>query len=75
VLALNLAVRTEENHEHLSQDSRFPGRYLNPGPREYEAEVLTIPVQRFVPLLKCCGNVYLSLPDDLSICSVEPRSE
>jgi hypothetical protein len=33
--------RTEKRHENLSQDSRSPGRGLNPGPPKYEARVLT----------------------------------
>jgi hypothetical protein len=32
---------TEENNENLSQDSRSPGRDLNPGPHEYEVVVLS----------------------------------
>jgi hypothetical protein len=32
--------RTEKNTKNLSQDSRFPGRDLNPVPPEYEAAVL-----------------------------------
>jgi hypothetical protein len=32
--------RTKENYE-IPQDSRCLGRYLNPGPPEYEAGVLT----------------------------------
>jgi hypothetical protein len=32
--------RTENNRE-WPQDSRFPGRDLNPGPPEYEAGVLS----------------------------------
>jgi hypothetical protein len=39
---------TEENNENLNQDSRFPGRDLNPGPPEYEAAVLTIRPIRLV---------------------------
>jgi hypothetical protein len=35
-----LSGRTEENQNN-PQDSLFPGRDLNPGPLEYEAEVLT----------------------------------
>jgi hypothetical protein len=31
----------EKNYENLSQDSQFQGRYLNPGPPEYEAGFLT----------------------------------
>jgi hypothetical protein len=31
---------TEENNETLSQDSRSPGRDLNPRPPEYELRVL-----------------------------------
>jgi hypothetical protein len=38
VLSRNLTGGTEENH---SQDVRFPGRDLNPGPSDYEAIVLT----------------------------------
>jgi hypothetical protein len=41
VLSQYLDGRTEENYENLSQDSQSPGRYLNPGPSEYEAGVLT----------------------------------
>jgi hypothetical protein len=41
VLYHYLPVGTEENDENLSQDSQSPGRDLNPGPPEYEAEVLT----------------------------------
>jgi hypothetical protein len=40
VLSLHLPGGTEENHEK-PQDSRSPGRYLNPGPPEYKAGVLT----------------------------------
>jgi hypothetical protein len=36
------ACRTEKNHETLGQHIRSPGRDLNPGPIEYESEVLTI---------------------------------
>jgi hypothetical protein len=37
----------------LSQDSRSPGRDLNPGPAEYEARVLTTRPRRSV---KMCVN-------------------
>jgi hypothetical protein len=40
VLSRHLPGRTED-HENLSQDSRSPGLYLNPGPPEYEAGGLT----------------------------------
>jgi hypothetical protein len=40
VLSRHLPGRTEGNHENLSQDSRSPGRDLNPGCPEYEG-VLT----------------------------------
>jgi hypothetical protein len=33
--------RTRKTIKNLSQDSRSPGRDLNPGPPEYEAGVLT----------------------------------
>jgi hypothetical protein len=33
---------TEENHENRSPDSRYPGRYLNQRPPEYETGGLTI---------------------------------
>jgi hypothetical protein len=33
--------RTAENHENLSQDTRFPGRDLNQRPPQYKAGVLT----------------------------------
>jgi hypothetical protein len=39
---------TEKNTENLSQDSRSPRRYLNPGPHEYEAVLLTTLPQRSV---------------------------
>jgi hypothetical protein len=32
VLPRRLPGRTKENHENLYQDSRFPGRNMNPGP-------------------------------------------
>lgn len=32
---------SEEDHQHLSQDSRYPGQDLDTGPPEYEAGVLT----------------------------------
>jgi hypothetical protein len=32
---------TENNHENLDQDSRSPGRDLDPEPPEYEAGTLT----------------------------------
>jgi hypothetical protein len=32
---------TKENHENLGEDSRFPDRYFNTGPPEYETGVLT----------------------------------
>jgi hypothetical protein len=35
----------------LSQNSRSPGRYLNPGPPEYEAGVLPTRLRRSVVLL------------------------
>jgi hypothetical protein len=38
----------EENYENLSQDSRYPGRYFNPRPPEYEAGVLTTRPRRMV---------------------------
>jgi hypothetical protein len=34
--------------KNLSQDSRPPGQYLNPGPTEYEAGVLTNRLRRLV---------------------------
>jgi hypothetical protein len=37
-----------KNHEKLSQDSRSPGRDLNPEPPEYEAGVLTTQPRRSV---------------------------
>jgi hypothetical protein len=37
---LPFALMDEENHENLNQDSRSQGRDTNPGPCEYEAEVL-----------------------------------
>jgi hypothetical protein len=40
-LPWNLPGGTKENHENLSQDSQSLGRDLNPGPPEYEADVLT----------------------------------
>jgi hypothetical protein len=43
-----------KNHETLSQDSRFPSRYLNPGPPEQKTGLLTTQLQRslvlYVPL-------------------------
>jgi hypothetical protein len=36
VLSRHLPGMTEGNHENLSQDSRSPGRDLNPGCPEYE---------------------------------------
>jgi hypothetical protein len=43
-----ICLEEEENHENLSQDSRCPGRDLNPGPLRYEAGVLTILPQHSV---------------------------
>jgi hypothetical protein len=39
---------TEKNHKDLTQDSRSPGRYLNLGTPEYEAEVLTTRLRRSI---------------------------
>jgi hypothetical protein len=38
--------------KNLSQDSRSPGRDLNPGPPEYEAGVLTTRPRRLVVHMK-----------------------
>jgi hypothetical protein len=48
---------TEENHEHLSRDSRFPDKDLNPEPLEYEAGVLTTRPRRSVITIKEGGYV------------------
>jgi hypothetical protein len=39
---------TSEYHENFSYDSRSPGQDLKPGPPEYEEEVITIQLRRFV---------------------------
>jgi hypothetical protein len=41
VLSPQLPGVTEKNHENSSQVSRSPEEDFNPGPREYEAGVLT----------------------------------
>lgn len=41
---------TKENHDHLSQDSRYPRRDLNPKPPKYEAGMLITRPQRYVRL-------------------------
>jgi hypothetical protein len=47
---------TEEKHETLSQYSLSPSRYLNTGPPEYEAGVLTTRPRRSVwPHLSVCA--------------------
>jgi hypothetical protein len=48
ILSRNLLEGTKENHENLSEDSRFPGRDLNPIPPEYEVGVLTTRPRRSV---------------------------
>jgi hypothetical protein len=48
MLSQHLLGGTEENHENLNQDSQSPGRDLNPGPPEYEAEMLTTRPLRMV---------------------------
>jgi hypothetical protein len=45
VLSRTLPGGTDENHE-MPQDSLSLGRYLNPGPPEYEAELLGIRPRR-----------------------------
>jgi hypothetical protein len=45
---------------NLRQNSRYPGRVLNPGPSEYEAEVLTTQPQHSVGVDKR-GNIKLDL--------------
>jgi hypothetical protein len=40
-LSPHLPGRIEETTKNFSQDSRSPGRYLNPGPHEYKARLLT----------------------------------
>jgi hypothetical protein len=49
VLSQQFHGETEENHLK-PQDSWAPGRYLNPGPLEYEAEVTHI--RRGRPVVK-----------------------
>jgi hypothetical protein len=41
VLSRHSSAGTEENHENLSHDTRYPVRGLKPGPPKYEAGVLT----------------------------------
>jgi hypothetical protein len=41
ILSYYLPGGTEKNYENLRQDSRSPGRDLNPWPSEYEAGLLT----------------------------------
>jgi hypothetical protein len=51
ILSWQMPEMTERNHEKLkslSQNSRSPGRDLNAGPSEYEAEMLTSQSRRSV---------------------------
>jgi hypothetical protein len=48
MLSQHLLGGAEENHENLNQDSQSPGRDLNPGHPEYEAEMLTTRPLRMV---------------------------
>jgi hypothetical protein len=49
---LRIAMKT------FSQDSRYPGRYFNPGPPKYEAGVFTTRLRRLVtPQLKLFNSV------------------
>jgi hypothetical protein len=41
--------------KNLSQDNRTPGRNLNPGPSEYQTEVLTTRLRRSVEKLDTNG--------------------
>jgi hypothetical protein len=40
-----------KNTKNLNQESLSPGRYLNPGPHEYEARLLKTKPRRSVQLL------------------------
>jgi hypothetical protein len=40
-LSQHLPERTKEKHENVYQNSLSSSRYLNPGPLEYDAGVLT----------------------------------
>jgi hypothetical protein len=54
-----LAGGTEENNEKVQKDSRYPGVYLNPGPSEYEAGVLSFRLRRSVSTVvskQYCGS-------------------
>jgi hypothetical protein len=46
----------EENHKSLNQDSRSPGRDLNPGPPEHETGGLITRLRRSVNLLLFTGG-------------------
>jgi hypothetical protein len=48
VLTRHSSGGTEEIHDNLCQDSRFPCLNLYPGPPEYEAGVLTIRLRRTI---------------------------
>jgi hypothetical protein len=48
VLSWYSTEETEENHEELSEDSRSQGWNLNPGPPDYQAEVLNTQPRRSV---------------------------
>jgi hypothetical protein len=60
VLSRYLPVGPEENHKNLSQDSGSPGRDLNPGPRKYEAGVLTTPLWGSVRNSRTCYELHMS---------------
>jgi hypothetical protein len=52
VQSWNSSGRTEENQEHLSEDSRWSGRDFNPWPSVYEAGALTTRSRRSVMNIK-----------------------
>jgi hypothetical protein len=56
-ISRNLPGETEENHQNLSKYSRPPGRDLNVGIVEYEAEVLTTRPRRSVGFLLNTENL------------------
>jgi hypothetical protein len=57
ILSQHLPGTTKENHENRSQDSRFPGRVLNPELSKWEAEVSATRPRCLVWL--CCFVSYL----------------
>jgi hypothetical protein len=60
-LVIWLTIRTEENHENLTQNSWFLGRDLNPAPPKYKAGEQTALQQRSASTVKM-EDTYFSKP-------------